>query len=66
MSAIGPKQTSLVALRMSAFEGKPDMTFAEVRFRSRYWGQSGHRFLQRICLLLTQSGHTQTRAYTSP
>jgi hypothetical protein len=27
MSAIGPKQTSLVALHMSAFGGKADMIF---------------------------------------
>ena len=27
MSAIGPKQTSLVALHMSAFGGKADMNF---------------------------------------
>jgi hypothetical protein len=27
MSAIGPKRTSLVALHMSAFGGKADMTF---------------------------------------
>src|SRR5262249_32011572 len=41
---------------MSAFGGKAN-SFAGLRFRGRYWGQSGHRFLQRICLLLTQSGH---------
>jgi len=28
-----------------------------VRFRGRYWGQSGHTFLQRKCLLMTRSGH---------
>jgi len=31
--------------------------YAEIRFRGRYWGKSGHGLLQRICLLLTQSGH---------
>jgi hypothetical protein len=30
MSAIGPKQTSLVALHMSAFGGKADMTIRMV------------------------------------
>jgi hypothetical protein len=29
---------------------------AHVRFRGRYWGQSGHDLLRRICPLLTQSG----------
>jgi hypothetical protein len=34
MSAIGPKRTSLIALHMSAFGGKADMTFcgANIRF----------------------------------
>ena len=32
MSAIGPKQTSLVAPHMSAFGGKADMTVSEFRF----------------------------------
>src|SRR5262249_22547161 len=32
-------------------------SFAEVRFRGRYWGNSGHDVLHRTCLLLTQSGH---------
>jgi hypothetical protein len=36
---------------------KQTRRFAEVRFRGRYWGQSGHDLLRRICLLLTQSGH---------
>jgi hypothetical protein len=61
MSAIGPKRTSLVALHMSAFEGKADMTFAGIRFRGRYWGQSGHALLHRTCLLMTQSGHSPRR-----
>jgi hypothetical protein len=42
---------------MSAFGGKADMTVREIRFRGRYWGQSGHDLLRRICPLLTQSGH---------
>ena len=36
MSAIGPKRTSLAAPHMSAFGGKADMTFADVRFGGRY------------------------------
>jgi len=28
-----------------------------VRIRGRYWGQSGHALLHRICPLMTQSGH---------
>ena len=54
MSAIGPKRTSLVAPHMSAFGGKADMA---VRFRGRYWGQSGHALLHCIRPLMTQSGH---------
>ena len=42
---------------MSAFGGKADMTVCGIRFRGRYWGQSGHDVLHCICLLLTQSGH---------
>ena len=30
-SAFGPKRTSLVALHMSAFGGKADMTFEKIR-----------------------------------
>jgi len=30
---------------------------AEIRFRGRYWGQSGHELVRCICLLMTQSGH---------
>jgi hypothetical protein len=33
MSALGPKQTSAIALHMSAIGGKADMTIAEIRFR---------------------------------
>jgi hypothetical protein len=33
------------------------MTFCEIRFRGRYWGQSGHALLHCICPLMTQSGH---------
>ena len=29
----------------------------DVRFRGRYWGQSGHALLHCICPLMTQSGH---------
>src|SRR5262245_3815964 len=57
MSAIGPKRTSLDAPHMSVFGSKPDMTVAGIRFRGRYWGQSGHACLRCTCLLLTQSGH---------
>jgi len=53
MSAIGPKQASLVAPHMSAFGGKADLTICRmhVRIYGRYWGQSGHHFLRCICLL---------------
>ena len=44
---------------MSAFGGKAGMLFARVRFRGRYWVQSGHALLHRICLLMTQSGHQE-------
>src|SRR4029453_10014471 len=39
--AFGPKQTSLVAPHMSAFEGKADMPFHGSRLGC-YWEQSGH------------------------
>jgi hypothetical protein len=44
---------------MSGFRGKADMTIcgAHVCFCGRYWGRSRHRFLRRICPLMTQSGH---------
>jgi hypothetical protein len=45
---------------MSAFRGKADMTVAHVRFRGRYWEYSGHALLHCICLLVTQSGHTES------
>jgi hypothetical protein len=35
---------------------------AGIRFRGRYWGQSGHALLHCICPLMTQSGHWP-RAY---
>ena len=38
MSAIGPKQTSLVAPHMSAFEGKADMAKARSQVRSMSLG----------------------------
>src|SRR5215470_1568175 len=57
MSASGPKRTWACALHMSAFGGKADMVFQEIRFRGCHWGQSGHCFLQRTCPLMTQSGH---------
>ena len=59
MSAIGPKRTSLVAPHMSAFGGKADISGTDVRFRGRYWGQSGHALLHCICPLMTQSGHSR-------
>ena len=38
MSAIGTKRTSLVALHMSAFGGKADMTICGMSaFSGRYW-----------------------------
>src|SRR5262245_62075946 len=49
MSAFGPKRTCLVALHMSAFGGKADMTFrGSPLLRSE---QSGHAVLHCICLL---------------
>ena len=36
---------------------KQTYRFAGIRFRGRYWGQSGHGFLHRKCLLMTQNGH---------
>jgi hypothetical protein len=36
---------------------KRTLPFARIRFRGRYWGQSGHAVLHCICPLLTQSGH---------
>jgi hypothetical protein len=41
MSAIGPKQTSLAAPHMSAFEGKVDIAF--FRRKCLLLTQSGHR-----------------------
>jgi hypothetical protein len=46
---------------MSAFEVKQTWRFAEVRFRGRYWWQSGHGFLHCKCPLVTQSGHGRLR-----
>jgi hypothetical protein len=64
VSAFGTKRTSEVALHMSAFRGKADMTFctAYVRFQ----GQSGHDVLHCICPLLTQSGHAVPHALGCP
>jgi hypothetical protein len=45
------------ALQVSAFRGKADMDFSDVRFCDRYWGLSGHALLRCLSLLLTQSGH---------
>jgi hypothetical protein len=42
---------------MSAFGGKADMTVWGIRFRGRYWGQSGRTLLHCKCPLMTQSGH---------
>ena len=66
MSAFGPKRTRAVALQMSAFGGKADMAIAGIRFCGRYWGQSGHGFVHRICLLLTQSGHLKQLVHFAP
>jgi hypothetical protein len=57
MSAFGPKRTQASALYMSAFGGNADIAFSGIRFRGRYWGQSGHALLHCICPLMTQSGH---------
>ena len=57
--ATGPSpDIPLVAPHMSPFRGKADMTIlrASVLLRSLL-GESGHGLLQRIYLLLTQSGH---------
>jgi hypothetical protein len=40
-----------------AYEAEADPEMTGVRFRGRYSGQSGHRFLHRICPLMTQNGH---------
>jgi hypothetical protein len=43
MSAIGPKQTSLAALHMSAFEGKADIIQGKADIKKRpIMTQSGH------------------------
>jgi hypothetical protein len=49
----------LVIGMMVAVHLKQGLTWpsVEFRFRGRYWVQSGHGLLQRICLLLTKSGH---------
>src|SRR5262245_738827 len=36
---------------------KDSVPIRNVRFFGRYWGYSRHGLLQRICLLMTQSGH---------
>ncbi|HEY6021470.1 MAG TPA: hypothetical protein VIY48_16680, partial [Candidatus Paceibacterota bacterium] len=51
--AIGPKQISIVGPR------------ADVRFRSRYWRQSGHGLLHCTCLLMTRSGRGLVRSNCS-
>jgi hypothetical protein len=45
---------------MSLSGVKRTWPFAGIRFRGRYWGQSGHALLHCICPLMTQSGHRQT------
>ena len=57
ISAIGIKGTFQSRSRMSTFGGKAERPFAGIRFRGRYWGQSGHALLHCICPLITQSGH---------
>jgi DMSO/TMAO reductase YedYZ molybdopterin-dependent catalytic subunit len=42
-----------VGLKKEAIE----IGFAGIRFRGRYWGQSGRALLHCICPLMTQSGH---------
>jgi hypothetical protein len=49
MSAYGPKRTSLVALHMSAFGGKADMTLSGNSLSRSLLG------LKRTCPLLTQA-----------
>jgi hypothetical protein len=52
MSAFVPKRIGLCDVRYWPLADIPSCT-ARVRFR----GQSGHDFLRRECLLLTQTGH---------
>jgi len=60
MSAIGPKRTSLAAPHMSALGGKADMTVcASPLFAVAIGGQSGNRFLQRICPVMTKADMTR-------
>ena len=57
------KTAGLIALGLgltisgTAFAQSSRYEELEVRFCGRYWVYSGHRLLQRICRLLTQSGH---------
>src|SRR6476646_2167933 len=57
MSAIGPKRTSATAPHMSAIGGKADMTLCGNPLSRSLLGVKRTWLLQRICLLLTQSGH---------
>src|SRR5215475_11139122 len=57
MSAIGPKQTWVCALHMSAFRGKADIPVCESPLLQSLLGESGHDVLHRKCPLVTQSGH---------
>ena len=59
MSAIGPKQTSVFALHMSAFGGKADMMFLRMSaFAVAIGGKADMRCMHCMSLLLTQSGHS--------
>jgi hypothetical protein len=44
---------------MSTLGVKRTSPFAGIRFRGRYWGQSGDALLDCICPLMSQSGHAQ-------
>jgi hypothetical protein len=57
-SAFGPKRTCTAALHMSAFGGKADVTICGMSaFAVAIGGKADMACCQRICLLLTQSGH---------
>jgi hypothetical protein len=45
----------------ATFRGKADMTFCGSPLSRSLSGVSGHRFLRRTCLLLTQSGHKRLK-----
>jgi hypothetical protein len=54
-----PSEAEHFSLRLIAFVTVRAAVspFAGIRFRGRYWGQSGHALLHCRCPLMTQSGH---------